>query len=295
MRGHLRILLLVGLCSGSLLSTESVSAHDGSLPLGDGNVSAEPKAGHVFSCPVNFRRAGTVKPQPWIRGDRWYPDEKATVDGQMLWPDSAIAFSRDGDRRLVIANGLPSHATGRFPMDRNSLAYSYDRNPNGISPQRVLLNLPAEPVVAREPTCLPMGMIGFALSGVAVYNALDAAGLDAAAHEVQDRCNGHPQARGEYHYHNLTPCITDAVGASGRHGDLLGFALDGFGIYGAVGDGGRRLTNADLDACHGHIGTVSWDGREQTMYHYHFTDEYPYSLGCFTGTPVRMQRPPARR
>lgn len=295
MRRYLWILLFAGLCSGSLLSMGAASGHEGSLPLGDGNVSAQPKAGHVFSCPVNFRRAGTVKPQPWIRGDRWYPSEKVTVDGQMLWPDSAIALSLDGDRRLVTANGLPNHATGRFPMDRSSLAYSYDRNPNGISSQRILLNLPAKPVTAQVPSCLPMGMIGFALSGVAIYNALDVAGLDAAAHEVQDKCSGHPQAKGEYHYHNLTPCMTDAAGAAGRHSDLLGYALDGFGIYGAVGDRARRLTNADLDACHGHVGTVNWDGRQQTMYHYHFTQEYPYSLGCFAGTPVRMQRRPPPR
>ena len=24
------------------------------------------------------------------------------------------------------------------------------------------------------------------------------------------------------------------------------------------------------------------------MYHYHFTDAYPYSIGCFTGTPVGL-------
>ena len=34
------------------------------------------------------------------------------------------------------------------------------------------------------------------------------------------------------------------------------------------------------------------DGRMQLAYHYHFTDEYPYSLGCYTGTPVAGARPP---
>ena len=44
-----------------------------------------------------------------------------------------------------------------------------------------------------------MGMVGIALNGVVVYNALDDAGRDAAAYEVQDQCGGHPQGSGEYH------------------------------------------------------------------------------------------------
>ena len=93
---------------------------------------------------------------------------------------------------MIRANGLPSHTTGEFPIDRISAAYRHDRNPNGISAQQVLLRLPASPRAAASPSCLPMGPIGFALTGVAIYNALDAAGLDAAAHEVQDKC-GRPR------------------------------------------------------------------------------------------------------
>jgi hypothetical protein len=45
------------------------------------------------------------------------------------------------------------------------------------------------------------------------------------------------------------------------------------------------LNNADLDECHGHVGEIPWNGKKVTKYHYHFTHEYPYSLGCFRGTP----------
>jgi len=40
---------------------------------------------------------------------------------------------------------------------------------------------------------VPLSSRSWQLSRVAFYNALDDAGLDAAAHEVQDLCNGHPQ------------------------------------------------------------------------------------------------------
>lgn len=68
------------------------------------------------------------------------------------------------------------------------------------------------------------------------------------------------------------------------------FALDGFGLYGSKGAGGKHLSNANLDACHGHVENVVWDGRVRKMYHYHLTDEYPYTLGCFAGKPVRSAR-----
>jgi len=130
-----------------------------------------------------------------------------------------------------------------------------------------------------------MGMIGVALSGVALFNALDDAGRDAVAHEVQDRCSGHPERRGQHHYHGPSGCMKEASAAN----TLVGYALDGFGIYSMYDANGRELTNADLDECHGRTGKVLWDGRETTMYHYGMTREYPYTVGCFRGTPVRAQ------
>jgi len=49
-------------------------------------------------------------------------------------------------------------------------------------------------------------MVGIALNGVVVYNALDDLRRDVAAHEVQDRCAGHLQGSGEYHYHGPGSC-----------------------------------------------------------------------------------------
>jgi hypothetical protein len=38
------------------------------------------------------------------------------------------------------------------------------------------------------------------------------------------------------------------------------------------------MSNADLDECHGHEhGSLG--------YHYHATIEYPYTVGCYRGTP----------
>ena len=122
-----------------------------------------------------------------------------------------------------------------------------------------------------------MGMIGFTVTGVALYSALDDAGRDAAAHEIQDVCDGHPQANAQYHYHNASPCIPGS-----RSDTLVGWALDGFPILGMRDAKGALLTDADLDACHGRREPVRIGGRTYS-YAYHLTREYPYSLGCFAG------------
>ncbi len=270
--------------------TASALLHEASggaaLPLGDGHVSSSPEVGWVYSCQQTFR-SGRKGSAPWITGSTWDPTAKPEVSGSVEWPDAQITITRQGSERIVSANNLPEHPTGTFPIQRTDPAFQYDGNPNSIRAQNILLTLPAEPTKAASASCVPMGMIGFALTGAAIYNALDAEGRDAAAHEVQDHCQGHPQQAGQYHYHSLSSCFEDAGAAQGGHSSLVGYAIDGFGIYGSYGEDGKKLTDADLDACHGHTHAIEWDGRTVVMYHYHTTDEYPYTVGCFVGTPVR--------
>jgi hypothetical protein len=224
--------------------------------------------------------------------------EKLSVQGRVIWPDAQLRIETADNGRLVsrtlAGNGLPVDTpTGRFPIARGDPAFQIDRNPNSIRAQQIMLTLPRDPVQAAQPACVPMGMIGVALNGVAIFNALDAAGRDAVAHEVQDACGGHPQMRGEYHYHGPSVCLPDESGNE----VLIGYALDGFGIYSMYDAQGRELTDADLDACHGRVSTVAWDGRPVSMFHYVLTREYPYTIGCFRGQPASLPRqgpPPGR-
>lgn len=271
------------------LASTALAAHE--LPLGDGHISATPQRGQLMSCRRHWPR-GPVHGGPWIHGDRWNPAAKPVVQGHVLWPTHRIAIVQRGDQRLIVANNLPDHATGRFPIARDDPAYRYDRNPNAIRAQDILLRLPLHPQQAPAPRCVPMGMIGFTTDGVALYNAVDNGGLDAVAHEVQDRCHGHPQRRGQYHYHGPSPCMPNE-----KTSGLVGYALDGYGIYG-MRDArtGRILHDRDLDACHGRVSTVLWNGRRVRMYHYVLTPEFPYTIGCFRGTPVMADfRTPQRR
>ncbi len=258
------------------------------LPLGDGRVSTQPKIGYVWSCNTSFNGGGAFASGDWMHNDGTFDlTAKPSVDGQVNWL-SSFTVTLQSDKRVIVGNDLPNHSTGAYPVSPNDDAYSYDRNPNSIRAQNVRLELPAFPVEANTPFCLPMGQVGVLLTGSYFFNALDAAGKDAVAHEIQDDCQGHPEQRGLYHYHNLTKCIDDP-GAG--HSALLGYALDGFGMYGLRGENGEILTNADLDGCHGHTHEIEWNGQKVAMYHYHATYEYPYTIGCFQGTPLVTGNP----
>jgi YHYH protein len=271
-------------------------AHD--LPLGDGHVTDHPAPGNVYSCRTAFRGGGARHDGDWFHGDTWDPTAKPHVSGSVYWPEAAFSLRPEGADLVFQGNGLPvKEPTGTFPISPSDPAYAYDTNPNRIAAQRLSFQIPKAPVPAREPACLPMGMIGFTVSGVALYSALDDAGRDAAAHEIQDRCDGHPQANSQYHYHSASPCIpgveSDAV---------VGWALDGYPILGLKDATGGELADTDLDACHGRRETVSVEGRTYS-YAYRLTREYPYTLGCFVGRllpdTLRDERdgllPPRRR
>ncbi len=264
-----------------------VAAHEKQLSLGDGMISSMPQRGYVYSCQSRFNpnAPGAHVKGEWIEGDHWDPTAKPHVEGEVWWPNAEISITREGDERVVRANNLPDHVTGEFPIKPGTEAYRYDRNPNHIGEQPILLRLTAEPKIASSASCVPMGMIGFAVSGVAIFNAFDAGGRDAPAYEIQDLCNGHPERDSQYHYHNYSPCLTnDDPDAP------LGWMLDGFPILGPVNSAGKHYTDADLDDCHGMIGPVDLDGTMVTMYHYRFTEEFPYTIGCYRGTPLQLGR-----
>ncbi len=270
--------------------TDTINVH--AIPLGDGKVSSAPKQGYVYSCAQTFRTGGAQHDGNWIHGDTWDLTQKLSVQGALHWPNAQFTVTTQGDRRIITGNGLPVDSiTGNFPISPSDPAYQIDRNPNTVTPYNLSLSLPLDPQAAAQPSCVPMGMVGVSLNGVAIFNALDAAGRDAVAHEVQDACSGHPQEAGIYHYHGPSPCMPGV----NKSLTLVGYALDGYGIYSMYDANGTEITDSQLDACHGVTSVVPWDGKMVRMYHYVLTREYPYTIGCFHGTPVHVggpQKPP---
>lgn len=255
------------------------------LPLGDNKYSASAKKGYVYSCQTSFNGGGAFTQGPWINNSAktWDLNKKASVDGSVSWPTASWSATTSGGTRTIASKDLPlGHLTGIFPISSSDDAYSYDRNPNAIKQQTIAFGVPSSPSLLSTPACVG-GEVGIATTGVLIFSAFDAGGRDAVATEVQDSCEGHPQVGNYYHYHGYSDCFKDSSG-EGKHSDLLGYAFDGFGIFGIKGQDGKELSSNDLDECHGHTHSITWDGKTTSMYHYHFTHDFPYTVGCFRGT-----------
>ncbi len=275
------------------------------LPLGDGKFSQTGQQGYIFACSTRISNEGAFASGAWLdeTNKLWYPKLKPSVDGQVFWEAANVTIEVAGSTRTISSNALPeNHPTGIFPVQSSDDAYQYDRNPNTISLQQIQYQLPQMPQPSNTVSCLPPGIIGVALTGVPFYNGFDEGGRDAVAHEIQDDCSGHPQQQGQYHYHSVSACVATKPDAAG-HPALIGYALDGFGIY-AANTGSTTLKTADLDECHGIVSEVVWDGAVVNMYHYVATADFPYTMGCFRGTPTQSNagppadggtRPPPRR
>lgn len=258
------------------------------VPLGDGYVSTAPRVGYVDSCITHFGGIGGSQVDgPWIdqTANTWNYDTKLAVNGAIKWPTGFYRVSLRGGRRVIKFNDLPiDHTTGAFPIATSDPAYRYDHNGNHIAEQSFDWSLPLHPRAASEPSCTNGGPMGVLDDGVVLFNALDGEGRDAGAHEVLDVCAGHPDPSDTYHHHDIPPCILRKA-RKGR-ATLVGYALDGYGIYVVRNRAGAMPTNTSLDACHGTASRVMWDGKMTRIYHYVATLEYPYTIGCFHGTPI---------
>ncbi|MCG6154591.1 YHYH protein [Rubinisphaera margarita] len=150
--------------------------------------------------------------------------------------ESRVSIKIVGDQRVITANGIPNHRTGRFPNRGN---------PNPITAQSHAFRVPANPEVADETTPL-RGMFGIAINGVPFDPG--AAEFYATAPDWQyeplsgainlglDFSHAHVQPNGKYHYHGLPSGLLDRVTMSSeKHSPLIGWAADGFPIYAVYG------------------------------------------------------------
>jgi len=250
--------------------------------------ASQPDFLSLWLCGLPSDGAGNDDASDWTNADgTWDYNKKPQVEGNVTWL-SEFSVTLDGKgNRIITGNALPDHPTGIFPITRGSDAYRYDGNPNIITEHVVNYTLPAIPQVAPSPTCVGFGPSGISLSGSAIYHGSSTLGNDAAAHEMLDRFGGHTDGTERYHYHFPAPDLQEHIHPhTSGHSVLMGYMLDGFGIYGPYGEQGELLSSKDLDECHGHSHPVLWDGEIIEIYHYHWTYDFPYNIGAFKGTPL---------
>jgi len=197
-----------------------------------------------------------------------------------LWADD-MTVSLDGDVLTLADDGVPDHSV----LEAYAL---FDGSTVGVIEAAYSLEFPTNPVFADAVTDTNMGTIGVAISGGVYFNPYEGDGSSVAVDNnfdvdgvpFLDSCNGHPLPSGsDFHYHGIPYCITDEVDSAGEHSVVIGVLFDGYAVYGPQGEGGDPPT--DLDECSGHSGATPEfpDG----VYHYHFTEDAPYSVPCYRG------------
>lgn len=224
---------------------------------------------------------------------------------------------RDG-YRYITANGIPVHTTGEFPNDGN---------PHTISAQNHTFRVTLAPEYTGAPTFVRPAF-GVALNGVPFepgtaeyWNRDRNSGwnYDALSGKINlgtDENNAHVQPTGSYHYHGLPTGLL-----SGQAMTLIGYAADGFPIYGQYGYAdpndassgivkpqssyqlktGQRpsgpggsydgtfvedfeyvVGTGDLDECNGRFGVTP--EHPEGIYHYYVTEMFPFVPRCVMGT-----------
>jgi hypothetical protein len=154
----------------------------------------------------------------------------------------------------------------------------------GVSPYNLDITVPIYPKYKNEPQPINSLIMGVSLTGTVWHAEVANASQDAWYNPISilplDECFGHPYTE-QYHLHAYSwKCWeSDDEGPS----PLLGYALDGYGIYGPRDKDGKMITNEQLDECHGLTSEVMWDGKLTNIYHYVLNNEYPYSIGAFRG------------
>lgn len=201
-----------------------------------------------------------------------------------------VTIEIDSDQLHFQSNGLPNHEFPDDYLEPGTHAYGEPLAWRTPEPgQRTLpvvatvvdQTITVQPALAEIRTPAPEGVIGVLISGAQVINDSDEISwqhLTTYEYFFVDACNGHPttlqgrsDAVGNYHYHAVPRCTTDAVDIEGQHSSIVGVMIDGFPIYGSNDTGGEPITRRDLDACSGHFGPTP--EFPEGIYHYHFLDE----------------------
>lgn len=121
----------------------------------------------------------------------------------------------------------------------------WQANPNIPVNQNFVFKITRNPVVNNgTKTATGLGHIGTWSNGVSIFNAKDGMSYnnqniwhrDALYYEGVsfDACLGHPAPNGEYHNHVNPTCLYNDLDDQ-MHSPIIGYAFDGFPIYGAYG------------------------------------------------------------
>ncbi|MBQ4862768.1 Ig-like domain-containing protein [Pseudoalteromonas sp. MMG013] len=126
--------------------------------------------------------------------------------------------------------------------------------------------------------------LGVAVNGVPIYDYSSAGELDVYNYDPSkdtvvtgqlDNCGGHAGRGDDYHYHTAPTCMMNSiVGITDQ--TIIGWAYDGYPLYGHNNPDGSVISSGTLDVCNG-------QNDESFGYRYHTSIQPPYIFQCLVG------------
>jgi hypothetical protein len=203
---------------------------------------------------------------------------------------------------IMQPTGIPNHARDAYYAVPNAGVVVPDATTANIikdptKAQTYKFTIPTTPKYSAKVTSTSLGSIGVMISGAVLYNPFEGDGKTVAmannftitnsagiTASFVDKCAGHPTPDiGAYHYHGLPNCVTAKVDEVSKPSHIIGFALDGFPIYGDRDNNGKQVTANNLDKCNGVISATP--EFPNGIYHYVLlgTADARSSIACFHG------------
>lgn len=141
--------------------------------------------------------------------------------------------------------------------------------------------------------------LGVAVNGVPIYDYTGGGEMseaDLSHHQAEhdtlqtkqlDVCGGHAGRGDDYHYHVKPTCMIDQMANAGDE-PIIGWAFDGFPIYGDNNPDGSVISEGALGVCNGQI--------DDTFgYRYHTSADAPYIVQCLMGIVTDFNQLPRVR
>jgi len=216
------------------------------------------------------------------KGGIWFKEGKVyDVDGHFIanlkefYSDDEWALFREDGSVKVTKTQEECEGAAKPNVEEEYHNYCVECLPDYYKDKVSTYYIPVKPLYLENPKTLGRNGIGVAFNGVN-FDAPAPTHAILAAHTLAplDDAGGHVNPHGGYHYHAATG-KTKEVAQKDIHAPMVGYAMDGFGIYAHTDNNGKAYD--DLDECNGHYDEVRG-------YHYHAGDAGSNQvLGCLHG------------
>lgn len=146
--------------------------------------------------------------------------------------------------------------------------------------------IPLKPSLGSTPITRDAAL-GVAINGVPIYDYTGGGEMtveDLHHHQTKhdtlltkqlDVCGGHAGRGDDYHYHVKPTCMIENMANAGDSA-IIGWAFDGFPIYGDNNPDGTPIAVGVLDVCNG-------QADDTYGYRYHTSEDAPYIVQCLMG------------